>query len=171
MSTTASLKCKYCGKYNEVDACFFDDFMTSNEINLSFHCGICGKNNIYSNLTQSELEEIINPSSELERQAEFLGISAAKLSAYVYPPDVMKEADLDRRKIRGLSIKEYLKSCRQSYPKKEGQNWWLVYQLKTLDAVVFFRRDFKSYRLLDGKGIYLEFGNIIELGDYVRERI
>ncbi len=171
MSTTASLKCKYCEEYSEVDACFVDDFIISNKINLSFRCVLCGKENIYSNLAWSGLKKLINPSSEVERQAEFLGITASKLAAYVYPPDVMKEADLDRRKIRGPSIKDYLKTCRQSNPKKDGQNWWLVYQLKTLDSVVFYRRDLKSYRLLDGEGKFRDFENILDLGEYLRDKI
>lgn len=171
MSTTASLICKFCNEYSEVDARFIDGMNKSDKINISFKCCSCDDENAYNDITLSELEALINPLSEKARLADFLGISKTKLASYVYPPDVMKEADLDRRKIRFSEVKVYLKSCRQSYPIQEADNWWLVYKMESLKCNVSFNRDTKEYRITEENGIISSFQNSAEFGEYLNNKL
>lgn len=171
MSATASLKCKFCNEYSDVDARFIDGMTRSDKINISFKCCSCDAENAYNGITISKLESLINPLSEKAKLADFLGISKTKLASYVYPPDVMKEADLDRRKIRFSEVKGYLKSCRQSYPVQEADNWWLVYKMELLKSNVLFNRDTKEYRITRENGIVNSFKNSVEFGEYLNNKL
>lgn len=146
MAHTCDICCEKCGRVHTLSSTRFD--LAEGSVSFQLVCP-CGFERHYNCLTPDQFEALTVSISESERLANWLGISQETLSAYVYPPDVMKQADLERRKLGGTALKTKLKASRIAYPNRTADGWWHVYALPG-DLDVYYNRVSKTYRFCSG---------------------
>ena len=148
MGYEIQIKCPECDEIQSIEA--KEVSFNGDLVSFDFECD-CGFKTCYRNLETAQFESMLHSQSITEWWAQWSGLPEEQLKEYEYPPDVMKEVDLERRKIRGLELKEMLKSSRISYPSKTSDGWWRVYSL--LGVQVEFDRATRSYRIRSGTAV------------------
>jgi len=164
MGTAAPVRCETCGKTTEVE--LKDVAVDEKELTVSFDfvCTHCGVPKSYRAMPLSEAAGLVAKISEAEENARLTGLSVEKVKSYVYPPDVMAQADLERRKIASSSVKAELKTSRQSFP-VEDAGWLRVYVLRSRSLEVWFAPETHRYRLVGAEGQLEQIADAVSLGE------
>lgn len=162
MSHTVILKCEKCGNTEATET--KDWILSERGVSFEYLCS-CGFQKKYENLSVVDFEKI--SIDEEGWYSDWSGLSKEKIESYVYPPDVMMCVDLERRKLKGMEMKERLKASRQAYPEQVEENWWCVYKVVQPKLSILYNHRNKSYRIIyqDHDEIY---PNILEFWDAVR---
>jgi hypothetical protein len=169
MGTTAPVRCESCTQVTEVE---LKDVAIDEPrllISFDFTCAQCGFAKNYASLTLEQAAELTSTTDKAKEMAALTGLSVERMRTYVYPPDVMAKADLDRRKIPSSSVKAELKASRQAYP-SEKAGWWRVYVMESRGLNVWYFPETHQYRLHVEGGAPQLVADAVALGDLLFKR-
>jgi len=164
VGTTVRLRCERCTGTTDVELKDITVHEASMSVSFQFRCAQCGFERGYIQVAPEDYSHLLVPTEGLEERARVTGVSPEFLKTYVYPPDVMRECDLERRKIFDSQTKQDLKSARQSYP-EEKDGWWCVYKVPSKRCEIWFNRNLRSYRLLVEAGETILAESVVKMGD------
>jgi len=169
MGTAAPVQCERCAKTTDVELKDVAVDEKGLSVSFDFTCSHCGLNRAYRSLPPSQAGGILGKVNEAEEMARLTGLSVEKVKAYVYPPDVMAQADLERRKIASVSVKSELKMSRQPFPAEQA-GWWKVYVLSSRQLEIWFAPSTREYRLVETGGGHERVADVVHLGELLFQR-
>ncbi|MDN3575729.1 hypothetical protein QWZ03_02955 [Chitinimonas viridis] len=169
MGTGTKIHCSRCCAAITVELKEVDIDEQRMLVSLTVPCPACGHTNKWSQLHADSAADRVVQESTLDLMAQITGLSKTKLKTYVYPPDVMKQADLARRKIPHIRVKNMLKEARQPYP-AAAEDWWCVYLLAATQEAIWFNPDNGAYRIHTPTGQQILLTSVIALGEYYSAR-
>ena len=140
------------------------------KVSFYFVCTYCGFKKSYGSLSLEQAGRLVPKIGQAEELASLTGLSVEKMKSYVYPPDVMAQADMERRKIASVSVKSDLKASRQSFP-VEKDGWWRVYVLNSRNLEIWFSPDTHSYRIAEAGANPEVVADVINLGEVLLKRL
>jgi hypothetical protein len=164
MGTTARIRCDSCKLDTDIEIKDVEVDEVSLHVSLDFTCDHCGTKRRYDRMPLAQAAGLLVPVSEVQEMSQLTGLSVERLKSYIYPPDVMKQADLERRRIASEAIKKELKAARQPYP-SEVEGWWRVYRLTPRELDVWYNATTHQYRLDFSRRQPHVAGDVISFGE------
>lgn len=125
MGHSTHLQCPSCNEVQEVDLKDIFPSDDSENVTFTFSCK-CGYVQEFLDTPLEQIAPLVSNRPE-PHIADFLGISRESYESYVWPPNVRKTIDKQRRDLPDSATKRLLRSSALELPKQFDDRWWIVY--------------------------------------------